>query len=167
MKGDKALWFYGPAAGMVAADQLTKFAARAGLEPDRPVRVIPGFFDLNLSYNTGGAFGVLPDWAPLFIIVALVAVFAIVRLGRATGGSRPLALGLGLLMGGAIGNLIDRLTAPNHKVTDFLSLHVTIGGQRYAWPTFNAADVGIVAGAATVFFCVYVIEKRKRDSESE
>jgi len=157
----KAVWFYGPAAGMVLADQLTKLAARGCLKPDQPVRLIPGFLDLKLSYNSGAAFGVLPDWAPLFIIMAIVAVFAIVRLRRATGRSRVLAAGLGLLMGGALGNLIDRVASPTREVTDFLSFHVTVGGKMYAWPTFNLADIGIVAGAAMAFFYVYVVEKRR------
>ena len=155
------MWFYGPAAGAILADQLAKLAARGWLNPDQPVRVIPGFFDLKLSYNSGAAFGVMPDWAPLFIITALAAVFAIVRLRKATDGSRVLAMGLGLLMGGAVGNLIDRLLSPGREVTDFLSLHVTISGKTYAWPTFNLADIGIVAGAVMVFFYVYVVEKRR------
>lgn len=157
---------YGPAAGTVLADQLTKLAARAWLS-DQPLPIIPGFFDLELSYNRGAAFGLLPDWAPLFVIVALVAVFAIVRLRRATDGSRVLATGLGLLMGGALGNLIDRLASRTGEVTDFLSFHLTTGGKTYAWPTFNVADVGIVAGAAVVFLYIYVIEKRSRDSGGE
>ncbi len=161
------MWLYGPAAVAVVVDQLTKLAARGALEPDRPIRVIPGFFDLRLSYNSGAAFGILPDWAPLFIIVALVAIYAIVRLRTATDGSRPLAIGLGLLMAGAIGNLIDRLLSPAREVTDFLSFHVTIGGKTYSWPTFNVADISIVAGAVLVLFYVYVIEKRRRGSGSE
>ena len=79
-----------PAAAAVVVDQLTKLAARRLLEYDRPVGVIPGFFDLRLSYNSGGAFGILPSWAPLFIIVALVAIFAIVQLSKAGAeGSQP------------------------------------------------------------------------------
>ena len=152
---------------MVAVDQLTKLGARALLDPDRPIRVIPGFFDLKLSYNSGGAFGILPDWAPLFILAALVAVYAIVRLRRTGDGPRTLSIGLGLLMGGAIGNLIDRLSSRFGEVTDFLSFHISISGKTYAWPTFNAADIGIVAGAATMLVYVYVIEKRRRDPHSE
>ncbi len=167
MRDGRVAWLYAPAAGVVLVDQLTKLAARCWLDPDRPLRVIPGFFDLKLSYNSGAAFGVLPDWAPLFIIMALVAIYAVVRLRRAADGSRVLAAGLGLLMGGAVGNLIDRLTSPAREVTDFLSFHLTISGQTYAWPTFNVADIGIVAGVVMVFSYVYVIEKRRRDSEAE
>jgi len=159
------VWFHGSAAGVVLADQVTKLIARAALHDGRPVTLIPGFFDLKLSYNSGAAFGVMPDWAPLFIIIALVAVFAIVRLGRAGPGSKVFAAGLGLLLGGAVGNLIDRLVSRTHEVTDFLSLHMTIGGRTYAWPTFNVADIAIVVGAVLMFFYVYVVGKRSGDQE--
>ncbi|MCX8053806.1 MAG: signal peptidase II [Armatimonadetes bacterium] len=161
MKDDKTLRLYTWAAGAVAIDQLTKLAARAWLKPDQPVSVIPSFFDLKLSYNSGGAFGVLPDWAPLFIIAALAAIYAIVRLGKVVEGSKILATGLGLLMGGATGNLVDRLTSRFGSVTDFLSFYVTIGSNKYAWPTFNVADIAIVAGAVMVVFYVYTVEKKR------
>ncbi len=163
----RALSFWGSAAGAVLADQVTKLIARAFLHDERPVRLIPGFFDLRLSYNSGAAFGVMPDWAPLFITIGLVAVFAIVRLGRTGAGSRVLAAGLGLLLGGAIGNLIDRLVSRTHEVTDFLSMHVTIGGRTYAWPTFNVADIAIVSGVVLVLFYVYVVGKGSGERRAE
>ncbi len=161
MREGRGAWLYTSAAAAVVADQVTKIAARTWLTPEQPVTVIPRFFDLKLSYNTGAAFGVLPDWAPLFIVIALAAIYTIVRLKNAADGSRVLAAGLGLLMGGAVGNLIDRLTSRFGEVTDFLSFHISIRGKTYAWPTFNLADIAIVAGAAIVLFYVYVIEKRR------
>lgn len=142
-------------------DQVTKFIARSRLEPGQPVTVIPGFLDLNLTFNSGAAFGVMPSWAPLFVIVALVAIYAIVRLKQARPGSRSLSIGLGLLLGGALGNLVDRLVSPTREVTDFLSLHLSYGGRTYAWPTFNVADIAIVAGAVLVLWHVYVVEKNR------
>jgi len=156
----RVVWFYAPAALVVVLDQLTKFAARRCLSLDRPVTVIPGFFDLKLSYNTGAAFGIMPNWAPLFIIAGLVAIFAIVRLRGTRSSSPALSVGLGLLLGGAIGNLIDRLASRTGEVTDFLSLHLRLGDRTYVWPTFNVADIGIVGGIAAVFIYVYAIEKR-------
>ena len=162
------MWFYAFAAGAFVLDQAAKVAARGALQLDRPITVIPGFFDLRLSYNSGAAFGTLPDWAPLFVIVAAVAVFAIFRLGRAGGGGSPgLAVGLGLLLGGALGNLADRLASPRREVTDFLSFHVSLGGQTHTWPTFNLADAAIVIGAFWVFLHVYVIGKRRGDTAVE
>ncbi len=160
--GRNALWFYVTAAVVVLVDQITKLLARVHLRYDEPVRVIPGFFDLRLSYNPGGAFGLgaVPGWAPLFIIIALVAIFAIVRL-RGEGAGRPLSFGLGMLMGGALGNLIDRVISPEHAVTDFLSFHIRRAGEYLAWPTFNIADAAIVVGAIVALFFVYGVERRE------
>ena len=154
-------WFYVLALGVLLLDQITKAVARGVLEFDKSVTVIPGFFDLKLSYNEGAAFGVLPNWAPLFIIVALAAVFAVVKLRSAGPHSRLLSVGLGLLLGGGLGNLVDRLVSPARAVTDFLSFHVAIRGKTYQWPTFNVADAAIVVGAILVLFFVYVIQKRE------
>lgn len=157
--------FYLVGLGVVIVDQITKIIARNSLS-DRALNVIPGFFDLRLSYNRGAAFGVLPDWTPLFIIVALVAIFAIVKLRSAGPDSRSLSIGLGLLLGGALGNLIDRLISPGNKVTDFLSVHIASKGKTYAWPTFNIADMAIVIGAVIVLFYVYIIEKRRSENDA-
>jgi len=140
-----------------AVDQMTKFLARRFLDYERPVTVIPGFFDLKLSYNRGAAFGLLPDWAPLLILIALIVIYAIVRLRSSffAGSeirSRAFSIALGLLLGGAAGNLIDRLTSPSRTVTDFLSFYILYRGEKYAWPTFNIADMAIVIGALMLFF---------------
>jgi signal peptidase II len=157
----KATTFYALAGGTVVLDQIAKVLARRFIPADG-ISVIPGFFDLILTYNRGGAFGVLPNWAPLFIIVALVAIYAIVRLGRNGLTSNSLVIGLGLLMGGALGNLLDRVFSPDRGVTDFISLHITLGGQVRAWPTFNIADIAIVLGAVFTFYHVYIVEKGNR-----
>lgn len=157
--------FYMVALGVVIIDQITKFIARNSLQIDRPATVIPGFFDLKLDYNRGAAFGLLPDWTPLFVIIALVAIYAIVKLRNAAPDSHSLAIGLGLLLGGAAGNLIDRLISPERAVTDFLSFHITLQGKMHSWPTFNIADVAIVAGAITVLFYVYIVEKRRAEAD--
>lgn len=145
-------------------DQITKLLARRFLVPEKTVGVIPGFFDFRLTYNDGGAFGIMPDWAPLFIIIALAAIYAIVRLRSAANGSAVLSVGLALLLGGATGNLIDRLFSAKREVTDFISLHVSFNQNTYEWPTFNVADIAIVLGAVSVFYYVYVVEKRRAEA---
>ncbi len=151
---------YATAAACVALDQVTKALARELLSPGRPVTIIPGLFDLDISYNRGAAFGLLPDWAPLFIVIALVVIFAVVKLKDTGAGSRALAIGCGLVVGGAAGNLIDRLLSRGRAVTDFVSVHILIGGEVHAWPTFNLADAAIVVGVILVLFHVYIVEKR-------
>jgi signal peptidase II len=155
------IWFYATAAGVLVIDQLTKLLARVHLLEGKAVTVIPRILDLRLTYNSGAAFGLLPDWAPLFILVGLVAIFAIVRLRRVGAGSRSLSVGLGLLLGGALGNVIDRLALG--RVTDFVDISVKLGG--YQWPTFNVADMAIVVGAIMVLIHVYLIEKRQPAEE--
>ncbi len=143
---------------VVLIDQMTKAVARLQLMVGQPVRVIPKFFDLSLNFNNGAAFGILPNATPLLIIIAIVLVFAIVRL-RAIGKKRlGLRLGLGLLMGGAVGNLIDRIIPP-HTVTDFISLHISLAGIQHTWPNFNLADVAIVIGVLLVIFGVNRVER--------
>ncbi len=154
-------WFYGSAAAALALDQISKVVARAALAPYRTVTVVPGVVDLELSFNSGGAFGLLPNWTPLFIIAALTAVYAIVRISRHSQTSRGLAAGLGLLMGGALGNLADRLLSPAKEVTDFISVHIAVGGRDYAWPTFNIADTAIVAGAILLLFNIHIVDKAR------
>lgn len=144
----------------VVVDQVTKLLARHFLAAGSVFTVIPGLLNLDLTYNRGAAFGVLPNWAPLFIIAALVAIYAIVRLGRNGLTSKSLVIGLGLLMGGAVGNLIDRVVFASRGVTDFVSVYVSVRGQVHAWPTFNFADVAIVLGAIFLFYHVYVVEKQ-------
>lgn len=149
---------------MVVIDQVTKYFARQSLA-DRSITVIPGFFDLRLAYNQGAAFGILPNWAPLFILVGLVAIYAIVRLRGTSSTSKSLSIGLAMMLGGAIGNLIDRIIFRDQGVTDFLDFHIK--SSALAWPTFNLADAAIVIGAVLVVFHVYVIEKRRyNDSDA-
>lgn len=161
------IWFYSTALDVIAIDQVTKALARLHLVPGKPVPIIRGFFDLKLDFNTGAAFGMLPNWAPLFILVGLVAVYAIVRLRRTGTGSLCLSIGLGMLLGGAVGNLIDRVLFSSRGVTDFLEFHIKSGQSLLAWPTFNFADAAIVIGAILVVIHVYVIEKRRSATDGE
>ncbi len=162
MRSARALRLYVVAAATAVLDQATKLAARALLTPGKSVAIIPGFFDLDLVYNRGAAFGILPDWTPLLVILGLCAIYAFFRLGNnaATQSSR-LIFALGLLTGGAIGNLIDRFASREQAVTDFISLHITARGRIYSWPNFNVADIGIVTGAALLILNVYAFEKAR------
>ena len=109
-----------------------------------PPRVIPvtGFFNLVLGFNTGvsfGLFGEAPAWLLMAFILPMVAGL-LVWMTRTD--SRLTAIALGLVVGGAFGNLLDRLR--HGAVTDFLDFYVGA----YHWPAFNFADVAIVSGVA-------------------
>jgi signal peptidase II len=130
-------------AGVVlATDLLTKILAVANIEPGRPVWLIGDIVSLRLVRNPGAAFSMATGMTWLLTLVAVGVVIGVVRIGR-TLRSPWWALGLGLVLGGALGNLVDRFfRAPGvmqGHVVDFVS----VGW----WPVFNVADSGIVCGA--------------------
>jgi len=129
---------------IVAADQLSKLAMIALFQPGEE-RVVTGFFSLVLAFNTGAAFSFLRDVALwpryLFSAIAIAAGGLIVWLLR-RGGDRLYCAGLALILGGAAGNLWDRLTLGH--VVDFLLFH----WDRWYYPAFNVADSAITVGAA-------------------
>ena len=129
---------------IVAADQLSKLTMVALFQPGEE-RVVTGFFSLVLAFNTGAAFSFLRDVALwpryLFSAIAIAAGGLIVWLLR-RGGDRLYCAGLALILGGAAGNLWDRLTLGH--VVDFLLFH----WDRWYYPAFNVADSAITVGAA-------------------
>lgn len=129
---------------MVVADQLTKAWAVAALS-DGPVRLLGDAVQLRLTRNPGGAFSLLTGATPVLALIAVVMVVVIVRTTRRT--TDPwLAMALGLVLGGAVGNLVDRLFRyPGFlrgEVVDFVKLPY--------WPTFNLADSAITVGVVVV-----------------
>jgi signal peptidase II len=131
---------------VVIVDQLTKAWIRAAFVPGE-VLPVTGFFSLVLTFNTGAAFSFLAGaggWQRwFFALVALVATGVILWLLR-RGGSRVHCAGLALVLGGAIGNLVDRLWLG--KVVDFLLFHYA----GWFYPAFNAADSAITVGAGLI-----------------
>jgi signal peptidase II len=129
-------------------DQVTKWIAGAVLVPGKSLEVIPGLLDLQLRANPHGAFGLfanLPEGLRLPILLALsvLAMFAVVTFSvRTLGWSMATSVSLGLILGGAISNLVDRAT--RGKVLDFIDVHI---GSRAHWPTFNLADIAITIGS--------------------
>jgi signal peptidase II len=137
------------AAAVVVLDQATKALVRAHVEIGDSDGVLPGL-RLVHARNNGVAFNVLEGGSPLVVVVVAVAVVALLAY-FATHLHRPLVwLPTGMLLGGAIGNIIDRVR--DGAVTDFLKLP--------AWPAFNVADMSITFG---VLLLLYVIE-RPRDA---
>lgn len=142
------------AAVSAAADQALKLWLAFGfdLAARQPVRLGP-FVDLVLTWNPGISYGLFQQQGPLgqWALVALkVIAVALLVIWLARASSRMTALALGLIIGGAIGNAVDRLHWPG--VMDFVLLHVTIGGARYNWYVFNLADAAIVAGVVGLLY---------------
>ena len=125
------------AAAVTSADQLSKAWALAALD-DGPVHLV-WTLRLNLSFNTGAAFGLAPGLVPLLIAVGLVLVIALLGLGREAITTLPGTVALGMVLGGALGNLADRLFRDHGgAVVDFIDLRW--------WPVFNLADAAISCG---------------------
>ena len=144
---DLRIKVYGTAAGIVALDRLTKWWIERHVTFVDTRRIIPGFFDIIHSENRGVAFGLFNNstsqWrTTLLILGALVAVTAVSALlwrpERLDTASR---WGFALVLGGAAGNLVDRILWG--RVTDFLLFYA---GQ-YQWPAFNVADSAVVIGS--------------------
>lgn len=134
------------AGAVVALDQTSKIWAVAALA-DGPVRLIGDTLMLRLTRNPGGAFSLLTGFTPLLAVLAGVMVVVIVRTARRTD-DLAVAYGLGLVLGGALGNLVDRVARDpgvlSGHVVDFIKVSF------FNWPTFNLADCAISLGVAVI-----------------
>ncbi len=128
---------------VVALDQITKAIAVAALDDGRSVRAIDGIMHWTLQRNPGAAFGIFRRAPALFTVLAIVIATAIV-IAAPRVRDRLNGVALGLILGGALGNLGDRLFRPpgpfRGRVIDFIDFRV--------WPSFNLADAAVVIGAA-------------------
>lgn len=145
---------------VIAFDQLSKVLASLKLVYGEPVVILP-VFNLMLAHNTGAAFSFLHDaggwqrwlFSGLAAVVSIVLIVWIKRVAH----QKLLAGALALVLGGAIGNLIDRVRFGH--VVDFLSFH---WGEHY-FPAFNIADVGITVGAGLMLLDMFVNPDHHRD----
>lgn len=130
-------------------DQATKLWLVSFLPYGMQKTVIPGFFDLVHTRNRGVAFGLFSQGGPvsqavLLVLVVLLVGFVAWQLLHHRHGFAP-RVGLSLILGGALGNLADRLL--RGEVVDFLDFYLSFGGRSYHWPAFNVADASITLGA--------------------
>lgn len=152
MKRWTYLWI---ALAVLLADQLTKAAVVARFSEDTAIPIIPGLFQLVRVENRGIAFGLLADssspWAAGILI--LFSVAAIVLVGALLWQNQPSArlagTGLALILGGAAGNLADRIA--RGRVVDFLDFYLGA----YHWPAFNVADSAICVGAGMILLDLF------------
>ena len=146
---------------VIVLDQLSKQAAEYYLVFSVPIPVIP-FFNLTLSYNTGAAFSFLSDaggWQRwFFIVLALVVSVAIVMwIKKLTADDKWVAIALSLVLGGAIGNVIDRVLFGH--VIDFLHVYY----EQWSWPVFNIADSAITIGVVILLLDGFFGGKQKEN----
>ena len=144
-------------AAAVVADQLTKTAALSLLSQGTAVPVLPGF-NLSLGFNTGASFGMMGGFMagkPLLMAAltgALTFAFAVMAFRAQNALERA---GFALVVGGALGNIIDRLR--QGAVTDFLDFY----WRDWHWPTFNVADIAISSGAVLILVAALYLRRRK------
>ncbi len=154
----------GLAGAVLALDQATKVWVQSSIDLWKGVPVVPGFFNLVHVLNKGAAFGLLNDddldWQRwFFIAVSVAAVAVVLHLLRTERTRAPfLRVGLGLVLGGALGNLVDRVRTG--LVVDFLDFHVGT----YHWPAFNVADSAITVGVFALFVSLYRSRRAPRDN---
>ena len=145
---DFRFWAYAVAALVFALDRLTKWLIETRVSFTDTYKVIPGFFDIVRSENRGVAFGIFNNGTSefrsiLLVVLSLAAVIGVaIVLRRAPQLDRLSLWAFALILGGAAGNVFDRIV--RGRVTDFLELYAG----EYHWPTFNVADSAIVIASA-------------------
>jgi len=141
---------------IVVLDALTKWLVVSRIDLHEAVPLVPDLFQLVHVRNTGAAFGIGANaesaLVPIVLNLGAIAVFFIVVVYafRTAVTDRLLQIGLHLILGGAIGNLVDRFRF--RYVVDFLDFYVNLGGREHHWPAFNVADSAICVGIALLFF---------------
>jgi signal peptidase II len=157
-------WPFLVSAAVFALDRITKWLIRTQVSPWESIAVIPGFFSIVHTENRGAAFGILSEstseWRTLFLIVLSLGVMAFITVLLAQPGrggmssTLLLRIGLALVLGGAFGNVYDRV----HRgaVTDFLEFYY---GQ-YQFPAFNVADSAITTGAGLLLLDMWLGRRR-------
>ncbi|MBO6258675.1 MAG: signal peptidase II [Succinivibrio sp.] len=152
---------------VVILDQLTKYLVVNNIEYGSSGIAVFPFFNITHVYNTGAAFSFLAGmggWQRWFfvavaIVITLILLVVLLRTSRS---SRYTCLGIALVIGGAIGNLIDRLLYG--YVVDFLLFYIKTDDFFWAYPTFNVADIGVCVGA-TVLICIGLFGKEKEEGK--
>ena len=154
------MYFYLISLAIVLLDQLTKLLVVRSMRLGQNIPIVPGFFDLTFVLNPGAAFSLfatLPEWIrnPFFILISVgAAVLIVAYRSRYLRENRLASVSLALILGGAIGNLIDRLRYG--VVVDFLDAHI----YQYHWPIFNVADSAISVGV-TLLLLEMLLEWRR------
>ena len=145
-------WFFLVAAIVVALDQLSKYLVRAKMDPGQSIPE-HGFFRFTYGTNTGGVFGLFSNQTFLITVAAVISVVVILLYSRhRMAQSMLVKVSLGMILGGSIGNLIDRVRLG--EVTDFIDVG--------AWPVFNLADSAIDIGV--VLLIIYILFMMQKDS---
>ncbi|MGP4040375.1 signal peptidase II [Gracilibacillus sp. D59] len=150
------------ALAVVIVDQLTKWLVVTNMEIGERITVIESFFYLTSHRNSGAAWGILEGQMVFFYIITLIVVaFIIFYIQKFAKESKWLGLALAFVLGGAIGNFIDRLF--RKEVVDFLDVYIGT----YDYPIFNIADSSLVVGVIVIFIYTLFDERNKKRSNKK
>lgn len=140
--------------GTVFLDQLSKFYIQNAMQLGATTPVLPEVFHITYILNRGAAFGILENQHAFFIGIAVVMMLCVWRFyGKIVAYGPLMQVGTGLLVGGAAGNLVDRVRLG--AVVDFFDFRV--------WPIFNVADIAIVCGVAMMIYVLLFLTEKSED----
>ena len=163
-------WILALAAVVVALDQWTKSLVESQVPLGgsyTPFPALEPYFNIVHLTNTGAAFGLFRGGASFFIVIAIIVIVALLVFARHLDrGDWAIRTALGLQLGGATGNLIDRLHQNGH-VTDFLLFTLPVGDRVYQWPAWNVADAAIVVGTILLALLLLRDDRRKGKEETQ
>ena len=148
-----------------AADAITKIIAISSLGFYKTYDYLGGFLRFDLTYNKGGVFGIMQGYQYLFLIVSIIVLLIMIfYYFYETHMPQLFRIALAFIIGGAAGNISDRLIPGRPGVVDFISIGVD---GVYRWPTFNIADMLIIAGACLLVIVVYREDKKVTSDDAE
>lgn len=150
------VWYYFIAVAIIAIDQFSKWIIVKQMEIGEQITLIENFFYITSHRNRGAAWGILQGQMWFFYIVTVIVIVVIIYYMTKYAKNQPLlGLSLGLILGGAIGNFIDRLF--RKEVVDFFDVIIV----NYDYPVFNIADSALVVGVILVFIATFLDERKK------
>ncbi|WP_188454467.1 signal peptidase II [Virgibacillus oceani] len=154
-------WYYIIAAIIIGIDQFTKWIVVKNMELYEQIAIINDFFYLTSHRNTGAAWGILKGHMMFFYIITVIVIIGIIfYMQKYARESILLAISLSLILGGAIGNFIDRIF--RQEVVDFLDFIIF----NYDFPIFNVADSSLCVGVFLVLIATFIDEKKKGKTAS-
>ncbi|WP_085992456.1 signal peptidase II [Oceanobacillus senegalensis] len=154
-------WYYIIALIIIGIDQWTKWIVVTSMEIGESLPIIDGFFYLTSHRNQGAAWGILQGQMGFFYVVTVIVVIGVIYyMQKYAKSDKWLALGLGLILGGAIGNFIDRLF--RQEVVDFFDFYIVT----YNFPIFNIADSALTVGVIFVILATILDEVQKGKNKS-
>jgi signal peptidase II len=154
------MWIYVLASVVILLDQFSKWLVVKNMELGEQITIIRDIFYLTSHRNTGAAWGILAGQMMFFYIITLIVIgFVVYYIQKHAKESKLLGVALAFVLGGAIGNFIDRLF--RKKVVDFFDIYIG----SYNYPIFNIADSALVVGVVLIFIATILEERRNKGAK--